>query len=50
MEAFPLGIITVLICDDNEAVHESLTSYFNIVDIDVVSVYSGADALGALRS
>lgn len=43
-----MDAIKVLICDDNEAVHEGLTSYFDTVGIQVVSVYNGADALTAL--
>ena len=50
MGVLRLNAITVLICDDNEAVHESLTSYFNTVGIQVVSVFDGSDALSALRT
>lgn len=41
---------TVLICDDNIAVHESLSTYLREMDIRVLSVYNGEDALKLLRS
>lgn len=41
---------TVLICDDNIAVHESLSAYLHEARIDTVSVYNGEDALKALKS
>lgn len=44
-----MSIATVLICDDDEAVHESLASYFGTVDIDVISAYNGEDALSVLQ-
>lgn len=37
--------VTVLICDDNEAVHESLKTYLNAAGIRVISAYSGRQAL-----
>lgn len=40
---------TVLICDDNEAIHSSLSCYLEAEGIDVISAYSGEDALKALR-
>lgn len=40
---------TVLICDDNIAVHESLTTYLNDAHIDVLSAYTGEDALQLLK-
>lgn len=40
---------TVLICDDNEAVHSSLTSFLTAEGIDAVSAYDGEAALNALR-
>ena len=36
---------TVLICDDKEAVHESLTRFLNDEDIRVISVYDGEAVL-----
>lgn len=40
---------TVLICDDNAAVHSSLTSYLKTEGIDVISAYDGETALNELR-
>ena len=40
--------VTVMICDDNEAVHESLSAYLEQMGINVVSVYNGQDALNTL--
>lgn len=40
---------TVLICDDNIAVHESLTTYLNDAHINVLSAYNGEDALLLLK-
>ena len=40
---------TVLICDDNEAVHSSLKSYLTAEGIEVVSVYDGESALRELQ-
>ena len=39
----------VLICDDNEAVHESLALYLKAEGIDSVSVYDGESAIEAVR-
>lgn len=40
---------TVMICDDNEAVHESLSAYLEQMGMSVVSVYDGSEALEVLR-
>ena len=45
-----MGKYTVLICDDNMAVHSSLTSYLKSEGIDVVSSFDGESALEALRT
>lgn len=45
-----MGKYTVLICDDNMAVHSSLTSYLKTEGIDVISFYDGETALEALRT
>ena len=39
---------TVMICDDKEAVHESLTRFLHEDGIEVISVYDGEAALEAL--
>lgn len=39
----------VLICDDNLAIHSSLTSYLTAEGIEVVSAYDGESALQELR-
>ncbi len=39
---------TVLICDDNIAVHESLSTYLNEAHIQVLSAYTGEEALEQL--
>ena len=44
-----MGKYTVLICDDNMAVHSSLTSYLNAEGIHVISAYDGETALQELR-
>lgn len=44
-----MGKHTVLICDDNMAIHSSLTSYLKSEDIDVVSAYDGESALQEFR-
>jgi DNA-binding response OmpR family regulator len=44
-----MGKYTVLICDDNLAVHHSLTSYLMAEGIDVISAYDGENALRELR-
>ena len=41
---------TVLICDDNIAVHESLSIYLKEANINVISAYDGESALQTLRS
>lgn len=41
--------IKILICDDNIAVHESLTTYLNAEKIDAVSVYDGESALERMK-
>ena len=41
---------SVLICDDNKFVHQSLTPYFEREGIKTVSVYDGEAALKAARS
>lgn len=41
--------IRVLICDDNIAVHESLTTYLKAERIDAVSVYDGESALEQMK-
>jgi len=43
-----MGRATVLICDDNAAVHESLASYLREEEIAVISVYDGETALQRL--
>ena len=40
---------TVLICDDNIAVHESLSLYLNEANLQVLSVYDGEAALDILQ-
>lgn len=45
-----MGKYTVLICDDNIAVHSSLTSYLNAEGMEVISAFNGESALEALRS
>lgn len=40
---------SVLICDDNDAVHSSLTSFLSAEGIDVISAYDGETALSELR-
>lgn len=40
---------TILICDDKEAVHESLTCFLNDEDIRVISVYDGEAVLSEWR-
>ena len=41
--------ITVLICDDKVAIHESLTTYLKAENIDAISVYDGESALEKLQ-
>lgn len=36
---------TVLICDDNEAIHESMSDYMKKYNIKILSAYDGASAL-----
>lgn len=45
-----MGKYTVLICDDNIAVHSSLTSYLNAEGIEVISAFDGETALRELHS
>ena len=45
-----MTMTTVLICDDNIAVHESLTLYLKEANINVISAYDGESALQTLRS
>lgn len=40
---------TVLICDDNDAVHESLKKFFNAENIRVISVFKGEDVYKIMR-
>ena len=39
----------VLICDDNQVVHQSLGAYMEIEDIEYVSVYDGKSALNEVK-
>ncbi len=45
-----MGKYTVLICDDNMAVHSSLTSYLKSEGIAVISAFDGESALESLRT
>lgn len=40
---------TVMICDDKEAVHESLTRFLNEDGIDVISIFDGEAVLEQLK-
>lgn len=40
---------TVLICDDNDSIHDSLNSYLTEQGFRVISAYTGEDALEKLR-
>lgn len=40
---------SVLICDDNMAIHRSMTTYLKAEGIDVISAYDGETALRELR-
>ena len=44
-----MGKHTVLICDDNMAIHSSLTSYLRAEGIDAISAYDGETALNELH-
>lgn len=44
-----MGKHMVLICDDNMAIHSSLTSYLKAEGIDVISTYDGESALQELH-
>lgn len=44
-----MGTHTVLICDDNMAIHSSLTSYLKAEGINTISAYDGESALRELR-
>ena len=41
---------TVLICDDNEVVHESLKKFFQEENIRVISVYCGEDVFKVMQT
>ena len=41
---------TVMICDDNIAVHKSISSYLREDDIQVISVYDGQAALDEIKN
>ena len=41
---------TVLICDDNEVIHQSLSLYLKTEGIETVSVYDGESALELVKS
>ena len=45
----PMSNPTVLICDDSESVHESLSVYLSEAGIDHASVYDGEAALAFLE-
>ena len=40
---------TILVCDDNIAVHESLSLYLNEANMSIISVYDGESALDILQ-
>ncbi len=42
--------VRILICDDNTAVHESLSAYLKLEKFECVSVYDGEQALDILES
>lgn len=44
-----MGHYTVLLCDDQEAIHNSLTPYLKREALNVVSAYDGESALKLLR-
>lgn len=44
-----MGSYAVLICDDNEAIHSSLTCYLEAEGIEVISAYDGESALELLQ-
>lgn len=44
-----MSTTTVLICDDNLAVHESISAYLNEARIHSISAYSGEEALDILQ-
>lgn len=41
--------VSVLICDDNVAVHESINAYLQVENMESVSVYDGEEALEFLK-
>lgn len=43
------GTTTILICDDNEIVHQTLRLYFQNAGFQVISAYDGASALEKVR-
>lgn len=45
-----MNTYTVLICDDNDAVHESLKNFYHQENIRVISVFRGEDALKILKT
>ncbi len=45
-----MNTYTVLICDDNDAVHESLKKFFQQENIRVISAFCGEDALKILKT
>ena len=42
--------LKILICDDNIAVHESLSAYLKAENMDCFSVYDGVEALNKVKS
>ncbi|MGM9606917.1 MAG: response regulator transcription factor [Oscillospiraceae bacterium] len=44
-----MGKHTVLICDDNMAIHSSLTSYLKAEGIEIISAFDGETALNELH-
>lgn len=45
-----MGKYSVMICDDNAAIHNSLSSYLRNDDIDIISVFNGEDAIKKAKS
>ena len=45
-----MSYTTVLICDDNIAVHESISAYLNEAKIKSISAYTGEEALEIVQS
>jgi DNA-binding response OmpR family regulator len=46
----PMDKTTVLICDDNIAVHESLKNYLNAENISTISIYHGNHIMDLLKN